>query len=129
VEKRKSKGREIDDIVDTIIELPVKNLENKIKEIETEIIMRKSILNEALMSLGTRGFELEKKIWQMRYAGMFEFTFRTKTDLEKELARTEMRKTDEWVSYFRDVSRLKEELQNARENLALESEKQKLVKK
>ena len=128
MEKRKSKGREIDDIVDTIIELPVKNLENKIKEIETEIIMRKGILNEALTGLGTRGLQLEEKIWQMRYSGILGSAINVRTDLEKELARTEIRKTDEWVSYFRDVSRLKEELQNAREEIALEKEKRKLVK-
>ena len=123
MEKRKSKNREMDEIVDTIIELPAKNLEKRIKEIEAEIWMRRNILNEALTGLGTRGLQLEEKIWQMRYSGI-----NINVLLEKELAGTEIRKTDECISYFRDVSRLKEKLQDAREELELEKEKRKLVK-
>lgn len=123
MEKRKSKEREIDEIVDTIIDLPAKNLEKRIEEIEAEINMRRNVLNEALTGLGTRGLQLEEKIWQMRYSGI-----NINVLLEKELSRTEIRKTDELISYFRDVSRLKEKLQDAREELELEKEKRKLVK-
>ena len=127
MEKRKSKNRGIDEIIDTIIELPEKNLEKRINEIESEISVRRSILNEALLNLGTQKLQLEGKIWQLRYSSLLGFTFSVKVGLEKELARTEIRKTDEWISYFRDVSRLKEKLQDAREELALEKEKRRLV--
>jgi len=50
-----------------------------------------------------------------------------KVDLEKELARAEVRKTEELISHFRDVSRLKEKLQEAKEELELEKQKRKLV--
>lgn len=123
MEKRGSKNKEIDEIIDTLIGIPAKNLENKIKELEAEINMRRNVLNEALTGLGTRGLQLEEKIWQMRYSGI-----NINVLLEKELSRTEIRKTDELISYFRDVSRLKEKLQDAREELALEKEKRKLVK-
>lgn len=123
MEKRKSKDREIDEVIDTIIELPAKNLEQRIKEIEAEIFMRRNILNEALTNLGTQKLQLEGKIWRMRYSGI-----NINVLLEKELAGTKIRKTDELISYFRDVSGIKEKLQDAIEELELEKEKRKLVK-
>ena len=123
MEKRGSKNKEIDEIIDTLIELPEKNLENKINELEKEISMRRNILNEALSNLGTQKLQLEGKIWQMRYSGI-----NINVLLEKELSRTEIRETDELISYFRDVSRLKEKLQDAREELELEKQKRRLVK-
>lgn len=124
MEKRGSKNKEIDEKIDTLIGIPAKNLENKINELEAEINMRRNVLNEALTGLGTRGLQLEEKIWQMRYSGI-----NINVLLEKELSRTEIRETDELISYFRDVSRLKEKLQDAREEFELEKEKRKLVKK
>ena len=59
----------------------------------------------------------------MRYSGI-----NINVLLEKELSRTKIRKTDEWISYFRHVSRLKEKLQDAREEFELEREKRKLIK-
>ena len=85
--------------------------------------MRRNILNEALSNLGTHKLQLEGKIWQMRYSGI-----NINVLLEKELAKTEIGETDELISYFRDVSRLKEKLQDAREEFELEREKKKLVK-
>jgi len=122
MEKRGPKDKEIDEIIDTLIEIPAKNLENKINELEKEINMRRNILNEALSNLGTKKLQLEGKIWQMRYSGI-----NINVLLEKELARTEIRETDEWISYFRDVSRLKEKLQDAKEEFELEKKKRKLV--
>ena len=122
MEKRKSKNRGIDEIIDTLIELPEKNLEKRINEIESEISMRRNILNEALSNLGTQKLQLEGKICQMRYSGI-----NVNLLLEKEFAKTVIRETSEWVSYFRDVSILKEKLQDAREELNLEKEKRKLV--
>lgn len=128
MEKRKIKNSDIDEIVGTIIALPSKNLEKRIKEIEDELNIRRSILNEALLNLGTRGIQLEEIIWQMRYSGILGSAINVKVTLEKELARTENRKADEWISYFRDVSRLKERLQDAKDELELEKVKRKLVK-
>lgn len=128
MEKRKIKKSDIDEIVDTIVALPAKNLEKRIKDIENELNIRRSILNEALLSLGTRGLQLEDKIRQMRYSGILGSAINVKVALEKELAITEIRKTDELISYFRDVSRLKEGLRDAREELELEKQKRKLVK-
>lgn len=85
--------------------------------------MRRNILDESLSNLGTQKLQLEGKIWQMRYSGI-----NINILLEKELSRTKIRETDEWISYFRDVSRLKEKLQDANEELELEKEKRKLVK-
>ena len=129
MEKRKLKKEdEVDEIVDTLLDLPVKNLEQRIKDVETEIAMRRVLLNGALSSLGTHQLRLEERIRQMQYRStMNGSALARKTTLEQEMARTEFRKLDEWLSYFRDMSTLREKLQAAREELVLEREKRRLV--
>ena len=122
------KEDEVDEIVDTLLDLPVKNLEQRIKDVETEIAMRAIIRNGALSSMGTHQLRLEENLRQMQYrSAMNGSALARKTTLEQEMARTEFRKLDEWLSYFRDMSTLREKLQAAREELVLEREKRRLV--
>ena len=129
MEKRKTeKEDEVDEIVDTLLDLPVKNLEQRIQDLETEITMRAIIRNGALSSMGTHKLRLEENVRQMHYRSAVNGSaLSRRTALEQEMARTEFRKLDEWLSYFRDASRLRERLQDAREELALEREKRRLV--
>ena len=130
MEKRKlEKEDEVDEIVDTLLDLPVKNLEQRIKDLGTEITMRAIIRNGALSSMGTHQLRLEEGLRQMHYRSAVNGSaLSRRTALEQEMARTEFRKLDEWLLYFGDVSRLRERLQEAKEDLALESEKRRLVK-
>ena len=122
------KEDEVDEIVDTLLDLPVKNLEQRIKDVETEVAMRAIIRNGALSSMGTHQLRLEENLRQMQYrSAMNGSALARKTTLEQEMARTEFRKLDEWLSYFRDMSTLREKLQAAREELVLEREKRRLV--
>ncbi|MCH8837982.1 MAG: hypothetical protein IIA60_09325 [Candidatus Marinimicrobia bacterium] len=129
MEKRKLKKEdEVDEIVETLLDLPVKNLEQRIKDVETEIAMRAIIRNGALSSMGTHQLRLEENLRQMQYRSAINGSaMARKTTLEQEMARTEFRKLDEWLSYFRDMSTLREKLQAAREELVLEREKRRLV--
>lgn len=129
MEKRKSKKEgEVDEIVDTLLRLPVKNLEDRIKQIETEVAMRRVLLNGALSSLGTHQLRLKEKLRQVHYRSAINGSaLARKTTLEQEMARTEFRKIDEWLAYFKDVIKLNDDLQQAREELTLEREKRRLV--
>ena len=130
MKKRKlEKEAEVDEIVDTLLDLPVKNLEQRIKDLGTEITMRAVIRNGALSSMGTHQLRLEESLRQMHYRSAVNGSaLARKTALEQEMIRTETRKLDEWLSYFRDASRLRERLQEAGEELALERERRRLVK-
>ena len=129
MEKRKSKKEgEVDEVVDTLLGLPVKNLEDRIKQIETELAMRKVLLNGALSSLGTQQLRLEERIRQMHYRSAVNGSaLARKTALEQEMARTEFRKIDEWLAYFKDMIGLQEQLQQAQEDIELEKQKRRLV--
>ena len=129
MEKRKLKKEdEVDEIVDTLLDLPVKNLEQRIKDVETEIAMRRVLLNGALSSLGTHQLRLEERIRQMQYRSTMNGSAQArKTTLEQEMARTEFMKIDERISFFKDMSKSREKLQAAREELVLEREKRRLV--
>ncbi len=130
MEKRnQEKEDEVDEIVDTLLELPVKNLEERMKQLETEIQMRAIIRNGALSSLGTHQLRLEENLRQVHYRSAINGSaLARKTALEQEMARTEFRKIDEWLAYFKDVIKLQDDLQHTREELALEREKRRLVK-
>ena len=129
MEKRKLKKiGEVDKIVDTLLGLPVKNLEDRIKRIETEVAMRRVLLNGALSSLGTHQLRLEERIRQMHYRSAVDGSaLARKTALEQEMARTEFRKIDEWLAYFKDMIGLQEQLQQAQEDIELEKQKRRLV--
>ncbi|MCH7574817.1 MAG: hypothetical protein IIA59_06800 [Candidatus Marinimicrobia bacterium] len=120
---------EIDEIVETLLDQPVGNLEERVKQIETKLAMRRVLLGGALSSLGTHQLRLEERIGQMHYRSAVDGSaLARKTALEQDMTRTEFRKIDEWLSYFSDAIRLQEQLQEAKEELALEREKRRLVK-
>lgn len=122
------KEDEVDEIVDTLLGLPVKNLEERIKQLETEVQMRAIIRNGALSSFGTHQLRLKEKLRQVHYRSAINGSaLARKTTLEQEMAQTEFRKIDEWLAYFKDIIKLQDDLQHTREELALEREKRRLV--
>ena len=103
------------DDVDRFAKLPVKNLISRIKEIEKDIELRDNILESSLNKIGTRLLRLKERISRMKYSDVREF--------ENEIERLNRRKVDEFISWFHDVSRLKERLTIAKEELEFEKEK------
>ena len=118
-------GENIDEIVETIIKLPVQNLEERIKSIKTEINVRQEILDSSISSLRSRELELEEHIRRMKYCLGSEMN--RKFILENELTKIKIMKINDSISHFRDVSKLKEKLQSAKEELVIEAEKRKLA--
>jgi hypothetical protein len=129
MEDYKSKeGAEKSDILDILIGLPQKNLESRIKQLEQEIYARKELSDEALLKFGNHQLRLEEIIRQLRYVSPFNQAFSVKKDFQLQLQILENHKINEIIGCFKDVSLLQERLQNAREELELEKQRQELIK-
>ena len=124
----KAKKREDveDEIVGALLKLPAKNLEERIELIESEIIERKKLSNEGLAHLGTQQLHLDEKISQLRYTADWGDTF--SKNLKFQFINLEIQKMKEMIGCFKDVSWLKQRLQEAKEELEMEKQKSKLLK-
>ena len=118
------KGEEEDDLVDTLIRLPVKNLEERVNELERELEERLKLNSETLARLGTEQLKFEEKSRQRRYNGMVSGLLNVKSRFDIEIAKLEIQKNDEMLSCFRDVSNMHDRLRELTEKL--EKEKIKL---
>lgn len=120
------KEGDIDDIVDTIIKLPIKNLEERIKNIQKDIRKREEIFDSSLSILVAREIEIESQLSKMKYSLGNELN--RKQSLENELTKIRNTKISNTISHFQDNQRLREKLQLANEQLAMEKEKSKLIR-
>ncbi len=123
----KSKEAETKDIVDTLLGLPVRNLESRIKHLECDIQERQKIKNAALSTFGTHKLRLQEQIIQLRYVGMMGDAFVVKRDFQKQVTNLEEDAINEITGCFRDVLELKDKLQKAKEELELENLKLELI--
>ena len=119
---------EVDEIVETLLDQPVGNLEERVKLIETELGMRQVIFKSTMDGLGTRRIRLNDNLDKLWYSSVLGLDSGRRAALEQELFRTQNNEMDEWLAYFKDASKLREGLQEAKEDLALEREKRRLVK-
>ena len=124
----KSKKRENDDeeLVSALLRLPAKNLEVRIELIEGEIRERKKLSNEGLLQLGTQQLQIDEKIKQVRYTTNLGDTF--SRNLKFQFINLEIQKMKEMIGCFKDVSWLRQRLQEAKEELEMEKQKSKLLK-
>jgi hypothetical protein len=116
---------DIDDIVNSIIKLPIKNLEERIKNIKIDIKERETIFESSLSILARREIEIEFHLSKMKYSMGNELN--RKFSLENELANIRNTKIGNTISHFHDSLRLKEKLQLAKEQLTMERKKRKLI--
>jgi len=119
---------ETEKIIDDLIEIPINNLEKRIKEIKAEINLRKILLDSALSTMEFHRQRFEDHMPLMNYSPSIEFALNKKISLRQELLKAEIKKSEEQISCFRDISKLKEKLQSAQEELSIEIEKKKLIK-
>ncbi len=80
-----------------------------------------------MFNLDDQKQQLEEDIVLLLYTPSFEFGISKKMSIKSELARMEIRKSDEKISNFRDVLKLKEKLQFAKEEIEVEKVKRKLI--
>lgn len=119
---------EVDEIVETLLDQPVGNLEERIKRIENELGTRQVIFDAAIEMLGTHRIQLKDDLDKLWYSSLLGLDFGRRAALEQELFRTRNNEMVERLDYFKDASKLRERLQEAKEELALEREKRRLVK-
>jgi len=116
-----------DDILETFLKLPKKNLETRIKQLEKEIKTRQALSNEALSKLGTHQLQIKDKLWRLRYTSMLNEGFIVNRDFIKQLANLEEQRIKEMINCFKDMLSLREKLQETREELELDRQKLKLI--
>ena len=125
VDYKAKKRDEEDEIVSALLKIPAKNLEKRIDLIENEIGERKRLSNEGLVQLGTQQLRLDEKIRQIRYTADWGDTF--SKNLKFQFINLEIQKMKEMIGCFKDVSWLKQRLQEAKEDLEMEKQKSKLL--
>ena len=116
------------DLLDVLIGLPKKNLENRIRQLEQEVSTRKELSVEALLKFGSHQTNLKEKLRQLRYVSPFENGFSVAKDFQVQLQILELHRINEMLGCFKDVSLLQERLQSAREKLELERQRHKLIR-
>ncbi len=125
VDYRSSRENEQDDIVETLLRIPVKNLEEKVKLFESEIKLRKKISWKAIAKLGTQQLHLEERMRHLNYSLGVQESF--SRSLKFQFINLEIQKVREIISCFEDVSMKKEKLLIVNEELELERQKQRLI--
>ncbi|MCP4603474.1 MAG: hypothetical protein GY847_23640 [Proteobacteria bacterium] len=114
--------------VEALLGLPARNLESRIKQLEGEIKQRRQISQDTLLVLGTQKLRLEDRLFRLRYSATPGDPFALDRTLGQQSARLDESVQNERTDCFRDVIRLRERLQEAREELAFEKQKHVLLK-
>lgn len=116
------------DQIEVLLGLPAKNLESRIKQFEAEIKQRYQLSWDVLSEFGTQKLRLNDRLSSLRYAATPSDPFVLDRTLGQQRLRLDESIQNERIASFRDVIRLKEQLQEAREELAFEKEKHALLK-
>ncbi|MEW5859034.1 MAG: hypothetical protein AB1861_16885 [Cyanobacteriota bacterium] len=111
------------DLVETLLRLPKRNLESRIKELQKEIQERKKLRDESLSRLLTSQSRLKSLQTRAAYMGSMSESLKRQVDLLSNLGTLDRDISHEETGAFRDLSKLKAELQLAHEELAMEKEK------
>lgn len=119
--------QENDQLLD-LVRLPARNLESRIKELEAAVKERQKISWDALSVLGTEKLRLEDRLDRMRYAGLAGGVSPIEATMRRNKMNLDQTVTGELVGCFNDIQRLKDQLREAREELALEQQRLQLVR-
>lgn len=115
------------DNLNRLLTIPIENLEQRIKEIETEIIERLQIKETILAELEHQRKKLEGEINRLRYNSYNPAFVSRQIALESQMLNIEQGKLHEQVACFRDIVILKEKLRFAKEELKKQKERAKLL--
>ena len=127
-EYRPGEGSETPDQVEALLGLPARNLESRIKQLETEISQRHQISQKTLSELGTQKLRLDDQLFRLRYLATAGDPLVLERTLGWQKLQLDQSIGNEVVMCFGDIGRLKERLQEAREELAVEDQKRALLK-
>lgn len=115
--------KEDEEIVETLLRLPAHNLETRIAELESQLNQRQSIQDQILSTLGTLRLRVEDRIWRFRYAFLLPHGPQSLESARQQLLHLESLLASEKRNSFLDTLRLREQLQEAREELSLAQER------
>lgn len=127
-ENRPGEGSEKPDQVEALLDLPARNLESRLKQLEAEIKQRQQISQDTLSVLGTQKLRLDDRLFRLRYSASPGDPTGLDRTLSQQRVRLDESVQSERVACFRDTVRLKEQMQEAREDLAVENQKRELLK-
>lgn len=116
-----------DNIIGTLLRLPAKNLETRIRQLEDEIRDRKRLRDEFLSTIGSQILGLEQRAWQSRYSGFTDRGLEHLRAIESEIRRLGQMKVTEQIFSLRDVAQIQERLQIARDEFEQELMKLRLI--
>ncbi len=116
-----------EDVVDTLLRLPSKNLEERIKLLDQEIRERQALNDQILSSLGTKQVQADERASQMAYALPSSPEFRHKESAEEHSLRLEALRINECLAFLHDLFQLREKAQEAQEELKAQRKKLKLL--
>lgn len=120
--KTHNNSRESDEIVSALLRLPSKNLETRIKGLEQEIQERQKMKNHVLSRLETHGIRLKDHKKRLKYISLTGQSAELQS-IASDLLKIETSIAGELKDCFRDISGLKERIQEAREELEMERQK------
>jgi len=126
--KQHKPAPENDEIVERLLQLPSKNLEARITAIESEIDERHKMRNHALTKLQTHKVQLKSHKERLKYITLTGQSPEVLQRVVSDLLKIDNSMAIELKDCFRDISRLKERLQEAREEMEIERQKMKLLK-
>lgn len=116
-----------DNIVGTLLRLPAKNLETRIRQLEDEIRDRRRLRDEFLSTIGSQILGLEQRAWQLRYSGFTDRGIEHLRAIESEIRRLGQIRVTEQIFTLRDVAQIQENLMTLQEELEQELVKLQLV--
>ncbi len=116
-----------EDVVDTLLRLPSKNLEERIKLLEREIKERQTLNDQILSALGTRQIQADERASQMAYAMPSSPEFRHKESAEERSLRLEALRINECLAFLRDLFQLREKVQETQAELETQRKRLKLL--
>ncbi|MFA5032761.1 MAG: hypothetical protein WC614_07060 [bacterium] len=116
-----------DDDLQRLLLVPIENLEQRIKELESEIDERQKIKKGLISELEHQRVGLEDAVNQLEFDKFNPSFMSRRTTFQLQMLNVEQSKFHEEISCFRDVIILKEKLRFAQEELRKQKEKSKLL--
>lgn len=123
IKNRPEEGSETLDQVEALLGMPARNLESRIKQLECEISQRHQLSQDTLSELGTQHLRLDDQLFRLRYSAFPGDPLVLDRTLGQQRLRLDESIQNERTGCFRDIIRLKEQVQEAREELAVEKQK------
>ncbi len=116
-----------DDIIEALLKAPRKNLEEKVKQIDADILGRQNIRDNALTKLFTHILRIKDRLKRLDYVSMSNEGFIVNRDFIQKIIHLEETALNEIIGCFKDVLYLRDKLHQAREELGIDNLKLSLL--